>query len=356
MKKYFLLVVSAVALAFTSCSDKEDIEIQYQVNFQISASDVLKPFIENEAGDFELDETESLRIVMFLYKDDGLIIDKFEQTINGYDKIVTFQKQLLPGKYSTICISNVISTEKLYSNDTYEYWSYSGENIKDNLTLKIDPINAGTASATLGLSEDDFIIDDESDKSFDIKLTPATGMGIVTYENCINSFIYNYYMPEEFTFYNTNFQFLYTAYNSMRYNDNNDWEYTNTLSKDHSYLYTFSMPVESYVDYFVEQGYQPLDLLNYSPYGYVVLLPGEFSLWCNYDKITSDGYKYDYGFGNSTNETPKIKIETGKSYDIIVNCEDKQISSRELSSTDRSKSTRTTSVKIQTYHKNINLN
>ena len=36
MNKYILLVVSAVALAFTSCSDSEEIEIKYQVNFTIS--------------------------------------------------------------------------------------------------------------------------------------------------------------------------------------------------------------------------------------------------------------------------------------------------------------------------------
>ena len=357
MKKYILLVVSAVALAFSSCSDSEEVDIKYQVSFQISANDVMKYFIEENPGDFDLEETESLRIIMFLYNNEGSLVDKFEKTIRGYNETVIFKTQLLPpGEYSSVCISNIISTKKLYSNDTYEYWSYSGENTIDNLTLKINPINAGTASATLGLSEDFFIIGDESNKSFNINLLPATGMGIVTYENCINSFIYNYYSPTVFTSYDTNFQFLYTAYNIMKYNRRDYWEFTNDLSKDRLYLYTFDLPVEDYVDYFVEQGFQPLDLLNYSPYGYVVMLPGEFSIWCNYDNITSDGYRFEYGFGDLIGETSKIKISAAKSYDIIINCEDKFISTRELSETDRSKSTRATSMKLPTYHKNIKFN
>ena len=44
MKKYFLLVVSAVALAFTSCSDSEEIDIKYQVNVTVDPSTVKSAF------------------------------------------------------------------------------------------------------------------------------------------------------------------------------------------------------------------------------------------------------------------------------------------------------------------------
>ena len=60
MKKYILLVVSAVALAFTSCSDKEEIAINYQVNFTISPETVISDFQEYNSGNFQLDDNTRL--------------------------------------------------------------------------------------------------------------------------------------------------------------------------------------------------------------------------------------------------------------------------------------------------------
>ena len=44
MKNYILLVVSAVALAFTSCSDSEEIDIKYQVSIAMFSEEQIYCF------------------------------------------------------------------------------------------------------------------------------------------------------------------------------------------------------------------------------------------------------------------------------------------------------------------------
>ena len=80
MKKYFLLVVSAVALAFTSCSDSEEIDIKYQVNVTVDPSTVKSAFhgysVNDETYGLNMDETSKLLITSLIYDNSGNLVSE----------------------------------------------------------------------------------------------------------------------------------------------------------------------------------------------------------------------------------------------------------------------------------------
>ena len=345
------MVVSAVALAFTSCSDKDEINMKFQTTFTISPKNVLDSYIEVKSGDLDLyvEDDERIRISLFIYNEEGKLISSYpkEELLESYSENCSFNELLPTGKYTIIATSNVVIAKTL--NDIQlELWTYSGENELETFALETNPSMSGFAQAALGVYEEEIIVEDGNERIINVQLQPATALAVVKYHNFLDSFIdYENWHNKNYAAtggpnYETNFEFLYTAYSKMAKNGYKEWKYSNDLEMDKLYSYTHLVDVEEWANKFLSwPGITSLEQCRGEYiYGYLALLPGQFSVWCNYDEITSDGRIFAFGFGDGSDSTPKINLEAGKAYRIDLYCDSHEIKCTQISATDRSRVTK----------------
>ena len=126
MKKYILLVVSAVALAFTSCSDSEEIEIKYQANITVAVDKLMEPFQERSAGDFDIQEGMSIRTQSYVYDANGILVQSCVSSVNDYSKTVSYSAVLENGIYKVVSIADFIAGNA--NNPSTKFWNVTGIN------------------------------------------------------------------------------------------------------------------------------------------------------------------------------------------------------------------------------------
>lgn len=137
MKNYILLVVSAVALAFTSCSDSEEIDIKYQANITVAVDKLMEPFQERKAGDFDIKEGMSIRIQSYVYDANGILVQSCVSSVNDYSKTVSYSAVLENGTYKIVSIADFIAGNA--NNPTHSWWNVTGEN--NIYTLEVSKVN-----------------------------------------------------------------------------------------------------------------------------------------------------------------------------------------------------------------------
>lgn len=135
MKKYFLLAVSAVALAFTSCSDREEIDIQYQVNVTVDPSTVISEFhgyyTNGETYGLNMDKGCKLLITSLIYDNSGNLVEKKESLVNDYSSSAKYSLNMKEGEEYTV-VAITYSVDQIYDVDSY---LIENENRLDKLTI-----------------------------------------------------------------------------------------------------------------------------------------------------------------------------------------------------------------------------
>lgn len=195
MKKYILLVVSAVALAFTSCSDMEEIDIKYQVDLVVNPSSVLEPFHGFRIGgqNYGLDMYDksdgkaSLRISTYIYDNSGNRVDVYENLVDDYNSKVTIPISVRDNEeYTIVSISSSILGT--LQSPTAQSFTISGSEKLSTLSILQQSINGiysgnsfGTNWSILGASVR--TITSENKGVVDINLSPITSMVKISYNN-----------------------------------------------------------------------------------------------------------------------------------------------------------------------------
>lgn len=183
MKKYILLVVSAVALAFTSCSDKEEIDIKYQVNVTVDPSTVKSAFhgysVNGETYGLDMDETSELLITSLIYDNSGNLVEKKESLVKDYSSSAKYSLNMRDGEEYTV-VAITYSVDKTNDIDSY---LIENENKLDKLTVTSEWRNGnsfysnwsmlGIATKTINSGNKDNIIN----------VKPASSIVVLTYNN-----------------------------------------------------------------------------------------------------------------------------------------------------------------------------
>lgn len=195
MKKYISLVISAVALAFTSCSDSEEIEIKYQIDLVVNPSTVLEPFHGFRIGgqNYGLDMYDksdgkaSLRISTYIYDSNGNKVDAYENLVSDYSSKVNIPISIGDKeKYTIVSISSSI-LGTLYS-PTAESFTISGVENLSTLSISQQSLNGiysgdsfGTNWSILGATIKTITSADKG--TVDVNLKPITSMVKISYNN-----------------------------------------------------------------------------------------------------------------------------------------------------------------------------
>lgn len=183
MKKYFLLVVSAVALAFTSCSNSEEIEIKYQVNVTVDPSTVKSAFhgysVNEETYGLNMYETSELLITSLIYDNSGNLIEKKESLVKDYNSSAKYSLNMREGEEYTV-VAITYSVDKTNDIDSY---LIENESKLDKLTVTAEWRNGnsfysnwsmlGIATKTINSGNRDNIIN----------VKPASSIVVLTYKD-----------------------------------------------------------------------------------------------------------------------------------------------------------------------------
>lgn len=176
MKKYILLIVSAVVFAFTSCTSSEDIEIvdiekEFQVSFKVNPSTVVSPYTwEVNAGELSaIPNNAKLRIRTLIYDADGNL--KYEapvKSLSNYQSKVDFVTNLEKGNYTCVAISDVVGSQ---DGKDVEFWSFSNNEHLNQ--AKIEPTTwFGNKYNILGVASKNITITGMNDEVI-IDIKPA---------------------------------------------------------------------------------------------------------------------------------------------------------------------------------------
>lgn len=300
MKKYILLVVSAVALAFTSCSDSEEIEIKYQANITVAVDKLMEPFQERSAGDFDIQEGMSIRIQSYVYDANGILVQSCVSCVNDYSKTVTYSAVLDNGTYKVVSIADFILGNVNFP--TFTWWNVTGVN--DINTLKV---SRGTKLfamplETLGAVVNEFEVSEQSSE-IKVSVKPATALFQVVFDylDVVNgdgngvSMLAPY--CSEVVIRSKMQHDMFSEFNSPTF------KYSSSASQKQSYNIMSDSPMET-----IDNGYRRV-------IGYRALLPQENkTFYWDITMIWPDGTSDE----SSSDYTPALNIKAGKQYQLYL--------------------------------------
>lgn len=312
MKKYILLVVSAVALAFTSCSDSEEIEIKYQANITVAVDKLMEPFQEMTPGDFDIQEGMSIRIQSYVYDANGILVQSCVSSVNDYSKTVSYSAVLENGTYKIVSIADFI--EGNANNPTDSWWNVTGENNINTLEVSEGQYYSSWSWETLGAVVNEFEV---SEKSSEIKVSvkPATALFQIIFDYLdVDGNGVSKYAP----FCSELFIHSMTQYDVISDFNNSTFSYSSFAAQNQIYNIMSVCPMES-----VNKGYN-------GTIGYRALLPQESkTFYWDITMIYPDGTTQEL----SSDYTPALDIKAGKQYELCLSLDALQLFFNEVGTT-----------------------
>ena len=144
MKKYLSILTALIAVLFTSCSN-DDIPVMHETVFKVDPSTVISSYLEYNVGDLtSFSSGNKLRIRLLAYDEDGVLVASDESFSNDYTHIQTFNFALPEGNYTTVAITDVVSS-------TTEFYTLSNQE-RLNTTTITSTGKIGLQSGILGLT------------------------------------------------------------------------------------------------------------------------------------------------------------------------------------------------------------
>ena len=286
MRKYILLVVSAVALAFTSCSDKEEIGINYQVNITISPETVISGFQEYRDGNLKLGSNCKLRIRNYIYDVNNDLVKLSEGFVNQYSDNLQVSEILPEGDYTVITTTDVI-----VSNVADTSWTFSKERVLNEFTITRNNNLCFLGRSTLGLTKSSLKVNGQS-VNLKINVKPITALITCHFQN-IHHPINKVLAPVEIDLIYKN------TMDIVKY-QGEEWEISTSAAETDLFRLDYLDLTNSYYD----------NLNNI--YNLVAVLPSNTTFMGYVESVDDEGNRY----GKVTDGSP-VDIKMGKQYDFI---------------------------------------
>lgn len=288
MKKHVAILIGLMAY-FMSCSDKDDADITYQVNFTVSPEKVMSGFEEYEAGDFVLDGGKKVRVRALVYDMSGNLMSKAEELADDYAKNLTFSTELPTGEYNVITSTDVVEGSSV-SNISSAFWSFSAEENLSKLTISRENLMDYMGNGTLGLSQTKITVHDATSVTISVK--PITAMIYCLFEN------FNDFKGTDFNLTYLEIDYKYRI--DKISNASDTWLFNSTSATTDKYrIASLDLTIPDYD--------QSTGIYNF--HAFLPEMDKEFEGYMEY--IYKDGKKY-----GETTEASGISIESGKQYTL----------------------------------------
>ena len=159
MKKYIMLLVSAVIMAFASCSDSHEIDIieTGDVTFDVNTQSMYDEFdmTENIKRQILMDKTFAIGVKSFIYDQNGCLADSMTTYVYNTNSTQHSYTMLPNGKYTAVFIETVV-----YVDNDFQPVNYSFEGVDKLSTLQIEQISTPYWWAAVGVETREFTVDE----------------------------------------------------------------------------------------------------------------------------------------------------------------------------------------------------
>lgn len=329
MKKYIAVLLGLMAY-FTSCTDQDDVDIKYQVDFTVSPEKVMSGFEEYKEGDFALLSDSKVRIRALIYDLSGNLVSKTEELVNSYSTNLTFSTVLPIGEYNVITSTDVVEGSSA-SNVSSAYWTFSSEENLSKLTIHREDLMDYMGDATLGLSQTKISVGEPASVAISVK--PITAMIYCVFMN-FNDFqgtdfnltyleIDYKYRIDKITNAGDSWTFTSTSATTDKYRiasldlTNPDYEQSTGIYNFHAFLPETNKEFEGYVEYIYKDGKEYGETTDASA---ISIESGkQYTLNFDVSRFSMQASPYTAAKAASTKAaaaSPSVKLQSGASYRV----------------------------------------
>ena len=197
MKKYILLLVSAAVLAFTSCSDSQEIEIieTEGITFDVNTQSMYDEFSITTSIKEQMlrDKTYAIAVKSLIYDNNGILVDSMTTYSYNTNSEQHIYPALAQGKYTAVFVETLV-----YVENDFQPWDYRIEGVNKLSTLEIKQVDQPYWYAVIGVEIREFTLDEKliqivpkalgsiiNCSFFDFTSSPCLNVGIGTEEDYI---------------------------------------------------------------------------------------------------------------------------------------------------------------------------
>ena len=159
MKKYIIMAVSALMLAFTSCTDSEDIEIIEidDITFEINTEAIYEEFgiTEGIKNQMLRDRMYAIGVTSFIYDKNGALVDSMTTYSYNVNAIKHSYESLVKDEYTAVFVQTLVRVD----ND-FQPLHYRFEGVENLSTLEIKQIYQPYWFAVIGTATQKFTLGD----------------------------------------------------------------------------------------------------------------------------------------------------------------------------------------------------
>lgn len=172
MKK-ILLGLLVLMTTFVSCTDQEDIDINYEINSNITAAHIFDDYEQFQVGDFDMSKDGwKLNLLVLVYNETGKLVDKTEKLCNSLSESLTYAPYLAPGNYTVVSIADFRDG---LGGAGYKFWNIENESNIQDLSITENDSYFPVVFETLGIDVQNIEITNAS-KSIVADIKPVTSL------------------------------------------------------------------------------------------------------------------------------------------------------------------------------------
>ncbi|MDR1645994.1 MAG: hypothetical protein LBS05_09300 [Tannerellaceae bacterium] len=169
----FLILIALAML--TSCGEgnKKDVDIQYQLTVSVDVRNVVKDLVDIYGVDYfpngELDDDDySVRINLFIYDDEGSLVEKESQIVDDFYQKLEVKKSMNTGEYTLVATADLVEVNG--DDISLEFWKFSNtSNLRD--LRAVEQGYAGYYYKALGVTKE--VVEIEKSQSLTMNVKPA---------------------------------------------------------------------------------------------------------------------------------------------------------------------------------------
>lgn len=183
MKKFLLYAVAAM-MAFTSCTDSEEVDVKYGVKLVYDPSSVISGFngfvYGGELCGLDMYEGSELGIFSFVYDENGDLLTRIAGTVSDYTKKANYTMNMANAdRYTVVTFAYAVMD---YEGETLAAYSISNTDRLSKLTIEqLISTSFYSNFSVLGM---DITTVDSSTGVVNIDLKPVTAMVEMGFRNC----------------------------------------------------------------------------------------------------------------------------------------------------------------------------
>lgn len=172
MKRFFLLIMVAIATLFASCKN-DDISIKRDTNFRINLATIMEPFtyeLENEELVNEI--LGEVRVQLFVYDLEGTLVTSQTHFADNYVAIINTSLPINNGNYKVLVVTDVVDRDG--DNITRDFWKFNDVEHLNKFTITdSDAYWPHVFLSMMGIKLQDVEINSTSNNVINIDVEPA---------------------------------------------------------------------------------------------------------------------------------------------------------------------------------------